>query len=51
MPGLDGVIGTRRWMDIVEFIERVRGRSKPEPMYHLPSDVLTVGDDPSTSSG
>jgi ribosomal protein S12 methylthiotransferase len=45
VPGLDGVIGTRRWMDIVEFIERVRGRAKPEPMYHLPSDVLTVGDD------
>ena len=45
VPGLDGVIGTRRWMDIVEFIEKVRGRSKPEPMYHIPSDVLTVGDD------
>jgi ribosomal protein S12 methylthiotransferase len=45
VPGLDGVIGTRRWMDIVEFIERVRGRSKPEPMYHIPSDVLTVGED------
>jgi ribosomal protein S12 methylthiotransferase len=45
VPGLDGVIGTRRWMDIVEFIDKVRGRSKPEPMYHIPSDVLTVGDD------
>jgi ribosomal protein S12 methylthiotransferase len=51
VPGLDGVIGTRRWMDIVEFIERVRGRSKPEPLYHLPTDADTVGDDPSTSSG
>ena len=39
VPGLDGVIGTRRWMDIVEFIERVRGRSKPEPLYHLPTDA------------
>ncbi len=45
VPGLDGVIGTRRWMDIVEFIERVRGRSKPEPMFHLPSDAVTVGGD------
>jgi ribosomal protein S12 methylthiotransferase len=36
VPGLDGIIGTRRWMDIVEFVEQVRGRSKPEPMYHLP---------------
>lgn len=45
VPGLDGVIGTRRWMDIVEFIERVRGRSKPEPLYHLPSEAVTVGSD------
>ncbi len=48
VPGLDGVIGTRRWMDIVEFLEQVRGRATPEPMYHLPSDATTVGDDPST---
>lgn len=45
VPGLDGVIGTRRWMDIVEFVERVRGRTRPEPMYHLPTDAVTVGDD------
>ncbi len=46
VPGLDGVIGTRRWMDIVEFIERLRGRPTPAPLYHLPTDALTVGDDP-----
>jgi ribosomal protein S12 methylthiotransferase len=45
VPGLDGVIGTRRWMDIVDFIDRVRGRAKPEPMYHLPEEAVTVGDD------
>ncbi len=45
VPGLDGVIGTRRWMDIVDFVDRVRGRSKPEPMYHLPTDAVTVGED------
>ena len=45
VPGLDGVIGTRRWMDIVEFIERVRGRLRPEPMFHLPGEATTVGDD------
>jgi len=45
VPGLDGVIGTRRWMDIVEFIERVRGRLRPEPMFHLPGEAATVGDD------
>ena len=51
VPGLDGVIGTRRWMDIVEFVEKVRGRradgtlNKPEPMYHLPTEAVTVGED------
>lgn len=45
VPGLDGVIGTRRWMDIVDFAERVRGRSRPEPMYHLPAEAETVGAD------
>ncbi len=45
VPGLDGVIGTRRWMDIVDFIDTVRGRSKPEPAYHIPETAVTVGDD------
>jgi ribosomal protein S12 methylthiotransferase len=55
VPGLDGVIGTRRWMDIVEFLDTVRTRGRtaskgtnglrPEPLYHLPTDALTVGDD------
>jgi ribosomal protein S12 methylthiotransferase len=45
VPGLDGVIGTRRWMDIVDFIDMVRGQPRPEPLYHLPTDALTVGED------
>jgi ribosomal protein S12 methylthiotransferase len=45
VPGLDGVIGTRRWMDIVEFVERVRGRRTPAPMYHLPDEAKIVGSD------
>ncbi|WP_448591035.1 30S ribosomal protein S12 methylthiotransferase RimO [Thermoflexus hugenholtzii] len=36
VPGIDGVIGTRRWMDILEFIEALRGRSAPEPLFHIP---------------
>lgn len=43
VPGLDGIIGTRRWMDIVEVIERVRKRRQAEPLYHLPDEALTVG--------
>lgn len=44
-PGVDGVIGTRRWMDIVPFIRRLRRRKHPEPLYHLPQEALTVGKD------
>jgi ribosomal protein S12 methylthiotransferase len=43
VPGLDGIITTRRWMDIVEFVEKVRGRAKPEPLYHLPDEAAAVG--------
>src|SRR5258708_29260792 len=35
VPGLDGVIGTRRWMDIVDLIGRLRTRKHPERIYHL----------------
>jgi len=43
VPGLDGVIGTRRWMDIFELITRLRTRKHPEPMYHLPTEAKVVG--------
>ena len=43
VPGLDGVIGTRRWMDIFDLVTRLRGRKHPEPMYHLPTDAKVVG--------
>jgi ribosomal protein S12 methylthiotransferase len=45
VPGLDGVLGTRRWMDIVEVVERLRARRSAEPLYHLPSEAATVGGD------
>jgi ribosomal protein S12 methylthiotransferase len=45
VPGLDGVIGTRRWMDILDLIKRLRGRSHPVPLYHLPDEAQTVGTD------
>lgn len=44
-PGVDGVIGTRRWMDIVPFIRKLRRRKHPEPLYHLPEEATTVGKD------
>jgi ribosomal protein S12 methylthiotransferase len=45
VPGVDGVIGTRRWMDIVPFIRQLRRRKHPEPLYHLPTDAEHVGKD------
>ena len=43
VPGLDGIIGTRRWMDIFDLVSRIRTRKHPEPMYHLPTDANVVG--------
>ncbi len=45
VPGIDGVIGTRRWMDIVPFVRALRRRKHPEPLYHLPDEATTVGRD------
>ena len=46
VSGIDGVIGTRRWMDIVEFTDHLRTRKHPEPLYHLPEEAKVVGADP-----
>jgi ribosomal protein S12 methylthiotransferase len=44
VPGIDGILGTRRWMDIVDVVQRLRKGKHPEPVYHLP-DAPTVGAD------
>ncbi len=45
VPQLDGVLSTRRWMDIVEVVRRVRARKHPQPLFHLPPEAHTVGTD------
>lgn len=45
VPGIDGILGTRRWMDVMKLVTRLRDRAYPEPIYHLPGDALTVGQD------
>lgn len=45
VPALDGVIGTRRWMDIADLIARLRQRDGHTPLYHLPENARTVGTD------
>ena len=44
VPGIDGIIGTRRWMDILEVTEKLRATPHPEPLYHLPESA-TIGSD------
>ncbi len=44
VPRLDGILGTRRWMDIVDVIQTLRSSPHPEPLYHLP-EAPTVGAD------
>jgi len=45
VPGLDGIIGTRRWMEIGALVRRLRKRKDPAPLYHLPETALTMGTD------
>jgi ribosomal protein S12 methylthiotransferase len=42
VPGIDGILGTRRWMDILEVVRRLREGEHPDVFYHLP-DTPTVG--------
>lgn len=44
ISGIDGILGTRRWMDIVQVVKDLRKTKHPEPIYHLPL-VDTVGSD------
>jgi ribosomal protein S12 methylthiotransferase len=43
VPGLDGIIGTRRWMDILELIHDLR-KNPNKVRYHLP-ETTTIGID------
>ncbi len=47
VPGIDAVIGTRRWMDIAEVLRRVRSGS-PVPLIHLPDEPGVNRDDAGT---
>jgi ribosomal protein S12 methylthiotransferase len=43
VPGIDGVLSTRRWMDILDLVQRLRPNA-PSPIYHIPEGA-TVGTD------
>jgi ribosomal protein S12 methylthiotransferase len=42
VPGVDGILGTRRWMDIVEVVRSLRKGPYPKTFYHLP-ETPTIG--------
>ncbi len=42
VPRIDGVLGTRRWMDIVQVVQSLREQRHPAPLYHLP-ETPSVG--------
>ncbi|MDR3574814.1 MAG: 30S ribosomal protein S12 methylthiotransferase RimO [Anaerolineaceae bacterium] len=45
VSGIDGVLGTRRWMDILDVVQNIRSENPhPKTLYHLP-DSPTVGTD------
>ena len=44
VPGIDGILGTRRWMDIIDVVRKIRNGRHPQPVYHLP-EASTVGSD------
>ncbi len=43
VPGIDGIIGSRRWMDILDLVGELRANPS-QPRYHLP-DAPTIGRD------
>lgn len=46
VPGIDAILGTRRWMDIVGLVQELRPDQRyPQPLYHLPEEAKTVGTD------
>ncbi len=42
---IDGIIGTRRWMDIIDVIDNITDENKSIPYCHLPDTAATVGTD------
>lgn len=45
IPRLDGVLSTRRWMDILEILEKIKtSGDRTSPVYHIP-EVATIGTD------
>ncbi|MGB9672499.1 MAG: 30S ribosomal protein S12 methylthiotransferase RimO [Anaerolineales bacterium] len=46
VKGLDGIMGTRNWMDIVQVVHQIRNGNAPQTPYHLPTDQTSPADPP-----
>jgi ribosomal protein S12 methylthiotransferase len=44
IPGIDGILGTRRWMDITGVVANLQRVNPPEPRYQIP-EAATIGSD------
>ena len=42
-PGVDGVLGTRRWADVVDVVRALRQGGRTGPVYHLPAPGPVAG--------
>lgn len=49
VPGLDGIIGTRRWMDILDVLRKTDQRRGKVPYVHLPPGAIFIGEDYGTN--
>ena len=49
VPGIDGILGTQHWMDIVDVIQKLDRGKGLQPVYHLPETPSAGG--PSGSGG
>lgn len=45
VPEVDGLLGTRRWMDVLEVVRRLEHADRTGPIVHIP-DVPLSGDGP-----
>ena len=46
VPGIDGLLGTRRWMDILQVVSKLRRHGGPQPLYHLPETPVMGANPP-----
>lgn len=44
IPGIDGILGTRRWMDIAQVVRALREQKTGKTLYHLPETPDSGGE-------